>query len=140
MNTRSQLNFLLQALQATAENVRNPQPVVYSLLRKNLDKLDDNLAKLLRIWAAETLPHVELDRAQFFAAVIFLFSQLIEEFLLPSRASNLEIAIAGYEVALTVFTQEAFPEQWARTQNCLGVAYGNRSWGNRAENPSSPNP
>ncbi|MEH2300198.1 MAG: CHAT domain-containing tetratricopeptide repeat protein [Nostoc sp.] len=46
----------------------------------------------------------------------------------------MEIAIAGYEIALTVYTRSAFPEYWAMTQNNLGVAYSNRILGEQAEN------
>ena len=43
-----------------------------------------------------------------------------------SRAENIEAAIKAYEAALTVYTREAFPQEWANTQNNLGVAYGDR--------------
>jgi len=35
---------------------------------------------------------------------------------------------------LTVRTREAFPQDWAWTQNDLGYAYRNRIQGSRAEN------
>jgi tetratricopeptide (TPR) repeat protein len=38
------------------------------------------------------------------------------------RAENLKQAIACYEQALQVYTREAFPEDWATTQNNLGGA------------------
>ena len=38
------------------------------------------------------------------------------------------------EEALTVFTREAFPQDWALTQNSLGLAYGKRLRGERADN------
>jgi tetratricopeptide (TPR) repeat protein len=50
------------------------------------------------------------------------------------RAENLEKAIAAYELALQVYTREAFPNDWATTQNNLGNAYANRIRGERAEN------
>ena len=51
-----------------------------------------------------------------------------------SRAENLEAAIKAYEAALTVRTREAFPQDWAMTQNNLGNTYRNRIQGSRAEN------
>jgi hypothetical protein len=42
------------------------------------------------------------------------------------RADNLELAIAALNQSLEVYTREAFPEDWARTQNNLGNAYRNR--------------
>ncbi|MEJ6483324.1 CHAT domain-containing tetratricopeptide repeat protein, partial [Nostoc punctiforme UO1] len=63
------------------------------------------------------------------------FSNLIQQFPLGSKANNMEIAITGYEIiALTVYTRNAFPENWATTQNNLGNAYRNRIFGERAEN------
>lgn len=37
-------------------------------------------------------------------------------------------------MALTVFTREALPQQWALTQHNLAVAYRNRIRGDRADN------
>ncbi|MEG4406608.1 tetratricopeptide repeat protein [Microcoleus sp. MON2_D5] len=51
-----------------------------------------------------------------------------------SRAENVEMAIALYGAVLTVYTLEAFPEDWARAQNNLAAAYANRINGSRAEN------
>jgi predicted enzyme related to lactoylglutathione lyase len=51
-----------------------------------------------------------------------------------SRADNLERAIEFYQAALTVYTLEDFPEDWAMTQNNLANAYSNRINGSRADN------
>ncbi|MBE9121433.1 tetratricopeptide repeat protein [Tychonema sp. LEGE 07199] len=51
-----------------------------------------------------------------------------------SRAENVEMAIALYGAALTVYTLEAFPEDWGMAQNNLAAAYANRINGSRAEN------
>ncbi len=51
-----------------------------------------------------------------------------------NRSSNLEIAIKGYQAVGSVFTREAFPYEWARTQNNLGNAYCNRIRGEKADN------
>ncbi|HBW57420.1 MAG TPA: hypothetical protein DEF27_06285, partial [Oscillatoriales bacterium UBA8482] len=45
-----QLDFLLNVLQGVADSQGNPQ-IVYPLLAKNLDKLDENLADILTNWA-----------------------------------------------------------------------------------------
>jgi len=50
------------------------------------------------------------------------------------RAENLEQAVETYQLALQVYTREAFPEDWAMTQNNLANAYKNRIRGGRAEN------
>ncbi|WP_293080206.1 CHAT domain-containing protein [Moorena sp. SIO3H5] len=129
----AQLDFLLQVLKATAES-RSDQQVVYPLLAANTDKLDDRLAELLRAWATIKLAEVEADQAKSIAAVIGNFSNIIQKFPLGDKASNIEIAITGYEVILTVFTREAFPENWAMTQHLLGAAYYDRIKEEKAKN------
>ena len=126
-------NFLMEVLRTTAESNSEAQQV-YPLLQDNLDKLNDDFAFLLRGWAMATLSEIESEEAQSITRVIFSFSYLIYEFPLGSIASNLEIALAGYEVAATVFTRDAFPQDWAGTQNNLALAYSNRIKGDKAEN------
>lgn len=130
-----QFNLLIQALLATGESNSDwRREKVYSLLNENLDKLDDNLALLLREWATAILSEAPKDIAAGVATRIGLFSNLMADFPLGSRASNLEITIAGYEVVATVFTREGFAERWAKLQINLGIAYQERIRGNRAEN------
>ncbi|MEG4328438.1 CHAT domain-containing protein, partial [Microcoleus sp. herbarium5] len=50
------------------------------------------------------------------------------------KAENIELAIAFYTAALEVYTRDAFPQQWAQTQNNLGLAYLYRIRGEKAEN------
>jgi hypothetical protein len=125
--------FLMQVLQVTADSRGNAQ-VVYPLLAKNTDKLDGVLAEILRRWGTNTLGEAKADEVEYLAAVIVEFSNLIQQFPLGSKASNMEIAITGYEVALTVYTREALPIDWAMTQNNLGLAYSDRIRGDRADN------
>ncbi|MGL5060562.1 MAG: CHAT domain-containing protein, partial [Microcoleus sp.] len=49
-------------------------------------------------------------------------------------ADNIERAIAAFNVALNIYTCEAFPVDWAGTQNNLGLAYGDRILGEKADN------
>jgi tetratricopeptide (TPR) repeat protein len=46
----------------------------------------------------------------------------------------LQRAIACHEAALRVYTEKAFPTEWARTQNNLGAAYHISPTGDRARN------
>ncbi|MEZ2317580.1 MAG: CHAT domain-containing protein, partial [Microcoleus sp.] len=50
------------------------------------------------------------------------------------KAENIELAIAFYTAALTIYTLDAFPEKWAMTQNNLATAYSDRIRGEKAEN------
>ncbi|OLT67159.1 hypothetical protein BI334_20955 [Moorena producens 3L] len=129
----AQLKFLLQVLQASADSNGDAQ-IVYPLLQANTDKINPRLAELLRDWATTKLAEAEADEAEYLAAVIVEFSNLIQQLSLGDKASNSSIAITGYEVALTVITREAFPEQWAMTQNNLGIAYSDRITGEKAQN------
>ncbi|MEH2306910.1 tetratricopeptide repeat protein, partial [Nostoc sp.] len=125
--------FLIEILQATADSNGDAE-VIYPLLAANTDKLNHISAELLRHWATNTLAEAETDAAANIAADIVNFSNLIQQFPLGSKASNMEIGIAGYEIALTVYTRSAFPVDWAMTQNNLGIAYRNRIKGERTEN------
>ncbi|MUG94185.1 CHAT domain-containing protein [Scytonema sp. UIC 10036] len=132
-NPNSQLDLLLQLLQAIHYSNNNPK-VLYSLLQDNLRLLNDNCASVLHNWATTTLPRIVPEQAQELAADIVNFSIFIRKLPLGNQASNIEIAIAGYKVAATVFTREAFPQEWASVQNNLGIAYRNRIRGEKAEN------
>ncbi|MFN6448246.1 MAG: CHAT domain-containing protein [Nostoc sp. DedSLP05] len=129
----SQLEFLLQVLQATADSGGDAK-VIHPLLEANRENLDMNFAQILRSWAMATLPNLEIDTARSTVIDIINFSNRMWDFPLGNRANNLEIAITGYEIALTVFTRDRFPIDWAMTQNNLGIAYSNRIQGESAEN------
>ncbi|WP_333366271.1 tetratricopeptide repeat protein [Microcoleus sp. herbarium14] len=68
------------------------------------------------------------------AAALGRLGNLYQQYPLGDRANNLEEAIASYNVAFTVYTRDAFPEDWAMTQNNLGNAYHNRIRGDKADN------
>ncbi|MEB3831371.1 hypothetical protein, partial [Phormidium sp. CCY1219] len=48
------------------------------------------------------------------------------------RAAHLQRAIECYQAALTVWTCESAPTDWAMTQNNLGSAYSDLPTGDRA--------
>jgi len=127
------LAFLLEVLLATGDSNANRE-VVYPLLSANRDKLNDTFAELFARSGAEIMSQVEPEQAPDFAKYFFYFSNLIAQFTLGNRASNLEIAIAGYHLVMRVFTRDADPQKWATTQNNLGTAYSNRIKGDIAEN------
>jgi tetratricopeptide (TPR) repeat protein len=125
-------NFLMETLQKVNENP-NPQ-LLYPFWKQNLNKLNDNLILILDNWARETLTSVNSEQAYSIAADIGNFSNLIQQFPLSNIAANKEIAITGHEIALNIFTFDAFPQDWAMTQNNLANAYSNRIRGDKAEN------
>ncbi len=112
-------DFLMQLLGTIHDSNGNLQKVD-SLLRSNLNLLDQNLASQLASFAKENLPEFEPELAQHMALDIFNLSQLLVDFPMGNREHNLKIAITGYEIFTSVFTQQNFPEIWAEIQNSLG--------------------
>jgi CHAT domain-containing protein len=128
------LTFLTEVLQVTADS-KGERQVIYDVLRDNLNLVNDNLAGVLRNWAAETLPNLDSpDISTFCTLVVIDFSNAIQQFPWGSKVRNVDIAIAGYEVAMTIFTRQEYPEYWAGIQNNLGLAYLYRIRGERADN------
>ncbi len=125
--------FLKWLLQAAQDSNDDPK-VIYPILQENLDKLNDSFAQELRTWTIAVLQKVEPEQVQYIATDIANLSSLIKEFLLGNPATNLEIAITGYEVVATFFNQEAFLPNWAGIQYNLGSGYLYRIRGERAEN------
>jgi len=68
------------------------------------------------------------------AAALGRLGNLYQQYPQGDRASNLEEAIAFYTAAFSVYTRDAFPENWAQTQNNLAIAYTYRIRGERADN------
>ena len=76
------LDFLMQLLWTTTESKVDPD-VVYPILKRNLDKLDEVLAIALQSWATLTLKEAESEKANTLATVVFSFSNLIQQFGSP---------------------------------------------------------
>ncbi|MCZ8241954.1 MAG: CHAT domain-containing protein [Microcystis sp. LE19-131.1A] len=137
--------FLLEVLRAEYES--NDPAVVYPILQRCQHLLDDTFAQLLQQFArkcfskrniedvADIVGLIENLRNKLQDAIVIgnLCNQ-IRDFPLGSRANNLEIAITGYQTLFEVYNREAFPYEWASTQNNLGIAYGDRIRGEKADN------
>ncbi len=132
-NADTMLQFLMQVLKTIDDSQGNYQQI-YPLLKANQDKLTLSLAEVLRQWASRTLAVVDSILAYFIAVDIANFSNLMQQLKLGNRSSNVEIAIAGYQTILSVFTRRVYPKEWANTQLSLGTAYLYRIVGERAEN------
>ncbi|MBD2500886.1 NYN domain-containing protein [Anabaena azotica] len=113
-------NLLIELLKATHQ-----KQSLYTLLSNNINKIDENLALTLRKWAVEQFKH-RPNTAMNIAKVIYEFSKAIHSWELGNFTTNLEIAIAGYETALQVYTYETFPQDWYQIQQSLLAAYQQR--------------
>ena len=114
-------DFLSEILRTISSGANQEQ--VYLVFQRNLDKLNLSLAQALQIWADNTLPNIKSEPQQAIGYDISLFSNLIGQFPLGSRQNNLEIAITGYNILLTIYTQQEFPQEWAVTNYNLSIAY-----------------
>lgn len=127
------LNFLNEVLWVTSNSKADPK-IVYSVLKANLNKLDNNFLRVLQAAATATLAQADLEQKQRIAGAIVAFSNLIAQFPLGSQLINIEIAIVGYKSAGTVFTRNLFPKEWSTIQMNLGISYGIRLCQGSTEN------
>jgi len=125
--------LLIEILQTEIDSGSDPQ-VVYPLLAQHQQQLDLTFAQTVTEWFQSQLDPDDPQHNQFVARTLLNFGVDISEFPLGTRAHNLEIAIACYQAALQVRTRQSLPQNWATTQNNLGIAYRNRIQGERGEN------
>jgi len=105
-----------------------------AILKSKEKRIDDDFADFLRKWATKIIAENNFRQARDIIINIFKFSNLIQQFPLGRKSSNMEIAIAGYEVALKIFNRYDYAEDWAATQQNLAIAYSCRIKGERGEN------
>ncbi|MEH1976091.1 MAG: CHAT domain-containing protein [Nostoc sp.] len=130
------VNFLMKIVEAMLYSNGSPE-VVYPLLAANTNKLDNIFTKNLQHWMTSFIEQAKADVAKSIAEVLGNFGTLIAQFPLGDKANNMEIAIACYETTMQVFTREAFPQDWAKTQSNLGNVYRERIKGDKADNIES---
>lgn len=127
------LTFLLQGLQIVSDTGADPR-FFYQFLQSNLDKLDVKLSDALLEWATTLLSESTADEAEAVASIICNFGSLIQQFPLGDINVNIELAIVAYQIGLSFFTRELYPEKWALCETNLGRAYSHRIIGQRSEN------
>ncbi len=131
--TRRIKNFMRLFMERVVEAKGN-ETKIHQFLKSKKENLDETLLDALpSIFATLTADRLPNERDNI-AALFGTFGNLVQNFPLGDQMLNLELSIAAYELSLQVYTREAFPEDWAGTQNNLGTAYGARLRGERAEN------
>ena len=127
--------FLKLLLQTELDNFGGDSRHIYAVLQANLDKLNLNFIPVLKQTMVKIMVRIDNpEKAEEIAALIGNIAVRIQEFPRGSRADNLEIAIAAYEIVLSVRTLETNPEKWAHTQNNLANSYLYKIRGERADN------
>lgn len=126
-------SFLDKILQVTEKGLEQGH-IVYLLLEKNLEKLNDNLVEVLRDWATSSLPRIAPSEVEKKAKALSVFSYFIREFNQGNKDSNLEIGIAGYQSALQVYTKTYNSNEWTNIQYNLGLFFQQRRIGSEADN------
>ena len=127
--------FLTQICQAFNSNSPDREKIIDDLLKANLEKLDRKLIQILKDWPDRNNWNDSPDEDTIhIGSAIYQFGKLIHKFILGNRAINVDLAIASYQVALSVFKQNLFAEEWGRILNNLGNAYNDRIDGERADN------
>ncbi len=111
---------------------KNDSSVVYPFLAQHQDKLNSTFQQAFLEVSRQVLSYPE--SADDMAGVIGNTCIHIQQFPLGIRADCLEIAIAGYQLVLTVCPRKHKPEQWATTQNNLAKAYCVRIRGKKTQN------
>jgi len=125
MKATEQFTFLLEVLKTTYTS-KGDRQVVYPLLQEKLVHLDEGLASLLLLWASERLTTAKPATAKTLAETVLNFSELMAQFPQGSKERNLSIAIAGYQAALRVFTEELYPQELAKAEAALIAAKDER--------------
>ncbi|NER39108.1 MAG: SEL1-like repeat protein [Oscillatoria sp. SIO1A7] len=122
----------MEVLKVTADSDNAKD--LYPLLAQHVDKLNEQFLEIVITWFRSEYDRDRPETNQAIGSVLYKLAFDIQQLPLGSRANNIEIAIACYEAVLEVFSREAFPLDWATTQNNLGTAYHYRIRGERAEN------
>jgi hypothetical protein len=127
------LAFWQEVLQSILDTDGNRE-VIYPILHRNLDKINEIFVQILLDWSGQLFPTLPTEEALYLADLLAQFSLLISEFPLGHKAINFEISKTCNEIALTVFRYDISPEKWAAVHNSLGVDYSQRVFGDRAQN------
>ena len=107
---------------------------VREFFSSHLSEIDESLLSSLPLIFRELIKNKKPQDQYQIAAIFGNFSNSIREFPLGDRSINLEMSITSSQLALKIFTRRDNPKEWAMTQNNLGIAYGARIQGEKADN------
>lgn len=124
--------FLMHLLQQIAN--RLPPAEIYTLIKDNQAKIDQNTTKILKYWANKTITSVEPGKAHLLANDLINFGNLIFAYPSGDKSNNIELAIVAYQAALKFYQPTTFPKDWAMLQSNLANVFRDRVLGNRQQN------
>lgn len=131
--TETNEDFLTRLFQLMDESQGNPE-VIYPFLQQNLDNLNLTLIASLENFVTPIFNDGTEEQKSDSACITALVGRLICEFPLGNKADNIEIGINCCQLALQIYTREAFPREWARSQIDLGLFYLNRIREDKVDN------
>ncbi len=132
-NDDRRISFLTKLLQLVIDSSDDIE-IIHSLMRENLDLLDDDMLLSLENWISHKFLQIDEKEQKIIA---FLFSRLgdyFQRFPLGNRSTNIELSIKCYDPALKLISEEKDSDIWIDIQNGLANAYILRIRGNRSEN------
>jgi tetratricopeptide (TPR) repeat protein len=128
-----QLEFFLTVLQSIQDSKSDPK-VVFPLLEKSLDLLDDGMIEVAPIWLCSILAVVDFESQKFVVINVLNFKNLLMEFSLGEKGIKAELVIALLVIIVNEFIDTEHYIPLALVQSHLGAAYRERIHGDRAEN------
>jgi tetratricopeptide (TPR) repeat protein len=132
-STRKEKDFMRSFIKY-AIKAKGNETQIQDFLKSNKAKLNESLLDALPLVFKTFLTGDFCNEREEVAQFFLIFGYTIRQFPLGDRMLNLELAIAAYKLALQIYTREAFPQDWAVTQNNLGNAYRVRLRGEHTEN------
>lgn len=124
------LENLLNIIQINWNNIQ----AIYPILEANVNNLNHEFIVFLEHYSLVNLRSLESEKAKVYASAITILSRGICEFPFGNKCINVEIAIAGYGIAINIFTKENCLVGWANINNDLGIAYLYRIKENKSVN------
>jgi tetratricopeptide (TPR) repeat protein len=132
ISTKREKKLVLMFARQIGTKERDPEQTEQFFAKREIEineKLLENLPTLFR-----RLTQDSPGKRQHFAAVLVDFGSALYHVPVGDRQLNVEIFLRCCQLALKAFSQKRDDQNWAMTQNNLGVAYCNRIRGERADN------
>jgi CHAT domain-containing protein len=126
------MQFLIETLQLVADSCGDSKQI-YPIWKNQYKYFNEELLGLMQQLPKNFLEE-NADQRIYIALTLNEFGNLIQQFPLGLRWLNIELSITAFKLALEIFKQELFPEQWAMVQSNLAASYSLRIRGEKSEN------